>query len=66
MFKLTVHLQRKSMRIPVNFQNISMWQSKNMIDNQLPYEGVGTVKLFFLFMVYSGVDQASIHIDLSC
>ena len=43
MVKLTLHLQRKDMRTPVKFQKISMWQSKTMIDYQLPYEGVRTV-----------------------
>ena len=31
------------MHAPVNFQKVSIWQSQNIIDNQLPYESVGTV-----------------------
>ena len=43
MLKLTLHVQRKGMRPSVNFQTVSMWQSKNMTDNQLPYHGESTV-----------------------
>ena len=44
MLKLTVHLQRKDVRAPVNFQAVSMWRSKHIIDNQLPYDAEGTVE----------------------
>ena len=44
MLKLTLHMQHKDMRPSVNFQTVSMWRSKNMTDNQLPYDGEGTVE----------------------
>ena len=41
--EINLHMQHKDMRPSVNFQKVSMWRSKNMTDNQLPYDGEGTV-----------------------